>query len=154
MKSYADTTRNAIERDLQPGDIALAKQEKRNKLTPPYGEDPYLIISRKGSMTSAKPGDKILTTNTSFFWKLPDGNYTINEHDEEEEQADEEIQPEMKPPDIQPRENLATPKKKVTLQRREAHSSPEPHRRTDSHQMKTLSGRVVRKPAKYADFVV
>ncbi|XP_053380302.1 uncharacterized protein K02A2.6-like [Mercenaria mercenaria] len=67
MKSYADTRRHAKPSNLKIGDTVLVKQKEDNKLTPPFDPRPYEIISKKGTMITAKREDKQITRNSSEF---------------------------------------------------------------------------------------
>ena len=53
-KQYADTKRNARTSDVQPDDIELLRQEKRNKLSTTFGTQLY-----KGTRQKSKPSHYI-----------------------------------------------------------------------------------------------
>jgi transposase InsO family protein len=67
MKSCADNSRGAKENCLQPGDIVLLKQPKKNKLTAPYNPEPFVVEKKKGTMVTAKNDSKTVTRNSSQF---------------------------------------------------------------------------------------
>lgn len=67
MKQYADKRRKAKHSNLQVGDKVLVKQDKQNKLTPPYDPKPFEIVKKKGTMITAKREDKHITRNSSKF---------------------------------------------------------------------------------------
>ena len=48
-------------------DAVLVKQQRKNKLTPPFCPTPYEVTARKGSMITAGRGDHRITRNSSHF---------------------------------------------------------------------------------------
>jgi hypothetical protein len=74
IKHHAD--KHARPCHLKPGDTVLVKQRKLNTFTTPYDSSPYQVISRKGSMTTARREDHIITRNSSFFKQVPERLYT------------------------------------------------------------------------------
>ena len=68
MKGYADSKAYVKPSDLNVGDNVLVKDMKTKM---PYEADPLTIISKKGSMISAKRGPRIVTRNSSFFKRSP-----------------------------------------------------------------------------------
>lgn len=68
MKRYADSKAYVKPSDLNIGDNVLVKDMKSKM---PYETDPLTIISKKGSMISAKRGPQIVTRNSSFFKRSP-----------------------------------------------------------------------------------
>ena len=70
MKSYADDRRNAKPSDLAPGDTVLVEQRKRNKTTPIYDSEPFLVVNRKGPMVTARRGQQEVTRNSSYFKRI------------------------------------------------------------------------------------
>ena len=69
-KEYNDTRKHAAEREIKIGDIVLAKQEKKNKLTTRFDPTPYHVTFIKGTMITAKNNFRSITRNISFFKKL------------------------------------------------------------------------------------
>ena len=69
QKSYADSNRHTQRHDLQPGDIVIARQQRKNTFSLPYDPVPYKVVNTKGSMVSAEKlkGDKLLPRNSSHF---------------------------------------------------------------------------------------
>jgi len=46
---YADEKRHARESDVKKGDMVVLKQERKNKLTPTFGPEPYLVMDMIGN---------------------------------------------------------------------------------------------------------
>ncbi|MCG8046730.1 MAG: RNase H-like domain-containing protein [Candidatus Thiodiazotropha endolucinida] len=69
-KVYADRRTGAKQSTTKPGDTVLVKQPKKNKLTPPFHPNPGTIIQKKGSMLTARHGDKTITRDASHFKRL------------------------------------------------------------------------------------
>ena len=67
MKVYADKRSNAQSSKLKIGDNVLVEQPKQNKLSTPFDPKPLQITDKKGSMVTARRGDKAITRNSSFF---------------------------------------------------------------------------------------
>jgi transposase InsO family protein len=109
-KQYADEHRKAQYHELRPGDMVVAKQQKRNKLSLPYDPIPYRVETVKGSMiTAEKLSDgKHLTRNSSHFKKLQIGpeEVCIEEPVDFPEEGDDQAAPEETAPEMQ---NVPTP---------------------------------------------
>lgn len=68
MKRYADDKAYVKPSNIQEGDSVLVKPTTpRRKTDPVYYENPYSVVSRKGSMVTAQRGDHRITRNSSFF---------------------------------------------------------------------------------------
>ncbi|XP_021353566.1 uncharacterized protein K02A2.6-like [Mizuhopecten yessoensis] len=75
-KLYADGKRNARENDLKTGDDVLLRQERQNKLTPKYQEQPYTVKAKSGnSVLIERDGVqyKRNVTHVKKFLKRTDG---------------------------------------------------------------------------------
>ena len=76
----ANTSRKCI------GYYVILENEQRGKTTPIYDPKPYKIVSKKGSMVTAKRGERNVTRNSSRFktvtFNVP--NDPANEEDEED----------------------------------------------------------------------
>ena len=83
MKDYADNRRHAKPTDLGPGDPVLVEQPRRNKTTPAYDSDPYIVTDRKGSRVTAKRGHKQITRNSSFFKRIDDSHMRLQPQPQE-----------------------------------------------------------------------
>lgn len=70
QKWYADSKRYVTPSSLQEGDSALVKTTFEKKATTPYHPEPFTIIKKKGSMITARNGDRVITRNTSHFKKV------------------------------------------------------------------------------------
>ena len=72
MKMYADDHTNVKTSDISVGNTVLVKQNKINKLTPPFNPDPLVVIEKKGSMITAKSStnNKEIRRNSSFFKRI------------------------------------------------------------------------------------
>ena len=64
-------------------DAVLIKQPKANKLSIPFNPKPYKVVSRKGSMITAKQGEHSITRNSSHFKPV-----IAEEEENEEEKSD------------------------------------------------------------------
>ncbi|KAG1933417.1 K02A2.6-like [Pimephales promelas] len=84
-KVYSDTCRHAAHYSLQPGDMVLCSQPRRNKLTAPYHRKPYKVTTVKGSMVTAEWNGHRVTRNSSFFEKLDPGLRDTSTAEEDEE---------------------------------------------------------------------
>ncbi len=85
MKNYADERRHTKVPNLTPGDTVLVRQPRINKTTPPFNPQPYRLISTKGSMMTARRGEKEVTRNSSHFKSILS---TPSEEEEENENID------------------------------------------------------------------
>ena len=75
---------------IKEGDALLVKQPKANKLTAPFNPKPYKVVSRKGSMITAKQGEHSITQNSSYFKPV-----IAEEEENEEDQSDVEEEEEL-----------------------------------------------------------
>lgn len=71
MKEYADRHNHAKASDLKVGDRVLIKQPKQNKMSTLFNPEPLEITKRKETMVTAQNAEKSVTSNTSFFKKIP-----------------------------------------------------------------------------------
>jgi hypothetical protein len=55
---------------LTIGDLVLAKQKKKNKLTPAFNPKPAVVTDVKGSMVTVQTGERSMTRDGSLFKKL------------------------------------------------------------------------------------
>ena len=83
MKIYADKKSKPCM--IKEGDAILVKQPKANKLTTPFNPKPYKVVSRKGSMITAKQGEHSITRNSSYFKPV-----IAEEEENEEDKSDVE----------------------------------------------------------------
>ena len=84
MKRYADAKRYVKPSDLKIGDSVIVKDMSLKKSIP-YNPKPLTIVNKKGSMITAKEGDRTIVQNSSFFKrsaKKPDLN---NESDSDDD---------------------------------------------------------------------
>jgi hypothetical protein len=156
MKLYADKRRGAKPNDIEPGDVVLVKQDKTNKLTSPFEGKPYLVTQRKGSMISAKRGDKVITRNSSLFRKIQLEPETVTGNDPETE--DDEPRDTASPPAASQNKAEVTPTGPgPEMKPIQSPAQPAPHtlsgRMQISSPRKTRSGRTVKRPTKLADYV-
>ena len=82
--------------DYKIGQKVLLKLKKKDKYTPRFDPDYYKIVSAKGTMVTAKRGEKTVTRNLTFF-KPYNGN---QECKEEKSLEDEEIDPRPIPSEV------------------------------------------------------
>ena len=64
------TVKNKGEHRLQVGDQVLVAQKKRNKFTPAFDPQAYLVVGVKGSMVTARRGNQVITRNASMFKRV------------------------------------------------------------------------------------
>lgn len=87
MKAYADAKRYVKTPDIDIGDKVIVKQIMKAKSSLPYDPTPLEVTAKKGSMITAKNGERAITRNSSFFKKVSD-DIEITEEEEEEENDD------------------------------------------------------------------
>ena len=75
MKQLADLRNHASLSEVQEGDKVLVRQQKTNKLSPPFSTKSYEVTKRKGSLVTAQHGDHQVTRNVSCFKRV--GNSCI-----------------------------------------------------------------------------
>ena len=93
---YWDSINNAKKSDLKIGDTVLVRQQKQDKLSSYFDPVPYKITQKKGTMVTAKRGDRTITRNTSFFKKVNSAPIADNYQDDQSEDEDD-FQPERLP---------------------------------------------------------
>ncbi|XP_064639559.1 uncharacterized protein K02A2.6-like [Lineus longissimus] len=96
IKMYADRRRNATESNIAEGDTVVVRQQKRNKLTPPFDPDPLKITRRDGNMLTAERDDRKITRNLTFFKRVPESLFE-NIQEEEVEIPDSDAPPTIAP---------------------------------------------------------
>ncbi|GFO23875.1 30S ribosomal protein s2 [Plakobranchus ocellatus] len=67
QKYHADKKRSNLDHKIQEGDTVLVRQQKQNKLTPPYNPAPYIVTDVRGSMVTEAKGGHSITRNSSLF---------------------------------------------------------------------------------------
>lgn len=108
MKEYADRKAYVKPSNIRPGDTVLVKRDRSYKKSQtPYEPQPYIVTSCKGSMVTARHGDRTVTRNSSFFKpvQLEDiphmDEFTDYSDDEEDEPANhnegQPLQPQLLP---------------------------------------------------------
>ena len=58
-KLYADEKRRARESDVKEGDMVLLRQERKNKLTPTFRPEPYLVLDKTGNSVVVESPDGV-----------------------------------------------------------------------------------------------
>ncbi|GFN80903.1 transposon ty3-g Gag-Pol polyprotein [Plakobranchus ocellatus] len=71
QKYHADKKHSNLDHKIQGGDTVLVRQQKQNKLTPPYNPAPYIVTYVRESMVTAAKGGHSITRNSSFFKTVP-----------------------------------------------------------------------------------
>ena len=89
MKRHADASHRSKPSNLQLDDRVLLRNKRENKLTPAFDPQPYIVVGRKGSMISAKRGERVITRNTSFFKHV--GLPLIRETNPESDRDDDDV---------------------------------------------------------------
>ena len=83
MKKHFENKHCVKSSPFKVGDHVLVKQEKKDKLTPPFNPTPLKIKETKGSIITATDGqNKIITRYSSHFKKV--GESIMNEEEIEE----------------------------------------------------------------------
>ena len=83
MKKHFENKHCIKPSQFKVGDSVLVKQEKKDKLTPPFNPTPLKIKEKNGSMITAADGqNKMITRNSSHFKKV--GESIMNEEESEE----------------------------------------------------------------------
>ena len=89
QKEKLDEKRRTKEHTIKKGDLVLVKQEKTNKLSPPYNPTPHIVERVKGSMVTATRGKARTTRNSSFFKKIERNPEDIKLEEENDPDIDE-----------------------------------------------------------------
>lgn len=78
-KLYADDRRGAKLSTVLPGDTVLIREKKKNKLSPNFGSEEYLVIDKNGSELTVKSkiNGHILNRNSSHTKKIQDQNEKV-----------------------------------------------------------------------------
>ena len=66
MKENAEKRLKESKENLNIGDVVLSKQNKIDKFSTPFNPKPYEIVDVKGTMITAKRGEKKITRNCNF----------------------------------------------------------------------------------------
>lgn len=83
-KKFADKKRNVRKSDITTGDYVLVRQERKNKLTPNFNPNPYVVINRQHSRVSARAKNgHIITRNVSHFKKMPNPEQPSSDEEED-----------------------------------------------------------------------
>ena len=86
-KQYADKRRHAKKSPIKIGDSVLIRQEKRNKLTANFNNQPYTVTSRKNcEITAANKDGHTVKRNVSDCEQIP--RTTSNGGDESDDSED------------------------------------------------------------------
>lgn len=72
MKKDFDQRMKAREPQIKVGARVLLKVERKVKSDPAWDPTPYTVIVNKGTMITAKKGEKQVTRNVSFFKRYHD----------------------------------------------------------------------------------
>jgi hypothetical protein len=99
MKKYADQKSYVKPCELRVGDNVLIKNVGVSKSQGPYDSQPLTIVEKKGSMVTAKRGEKCITRNSSFFKPSPQPPNQASDSDTDE--TDGNVVKEPEPPDVQ-----------------------------------------------------
>ncbi|KAI8516325.1 hypothetical protein Bbelb_049060 [Branchiostoma belcheri] len=95
-KEYADKKRKAVEKNLEPGDRVLLRQEKKDKFSPNYQTSPCRVIHKNGGeVTVQDPEGKIIKRNASFVKKYAEPE--INDSEGNTNAGEDTGQPERMP---------------------------------------------------------
>ena len=94
MRKYADSRIGDHQQYLDVGDNVLIPDRRKGSIEPRYSTEPHEVVHIKGSMITAKRGDRSLTRNVSFFKRIPDnitrGNSAID-HAVNTEHAEDQL---------------------------------------------------------------
>lgn len=136
--------------DIKSGDTVLIRNLTGNKLTPAYNPKPHIVLNATGTMISAapcsEPLEKCVTRNASFFKKIrrqDDRQPQFSEVAEEEEIATTRT-PESRCTTTRPTEESKESVPNGTINSNGTRDRP----------YTTRSGRAVRQPSAFKDFVL
>ena len=157
MRKYADSRLGDHRQYFDVGDKVLIPNLRKGTIEPRYSTEPHEVVHIKGSMITAKRGDRSLTGNVSLFKRIPDnitrGSCHID-HAADTEQAED--QSDFTPVPVphhagehQPRVDASTVTPVPIVQSRQLTGVPN----NDDGVVKTSRGRITRKPTYFNDFV-
>ena len=157
MRKYADSRLGDHRQYLDVGDKVLIPNRRKGTIEPRYSTEPHEVVHIKGSMITAKRGDRSLTRNVSFFKRIPDnitrGSCDIDHAADTEHAEDQsEIIPVTVPHNAgehQPRVDAPTVMPVPIVQSPQLTSVPN----NGDGVVKTSRGRIIRKPTYFKDFV-
>ena len=157
MRKYADSRLGDHRQYLDVGDKVLIPNRRKGTIEPRYSTEPHEVVHIKGSMITAKRGDRSLTRNVSFFKRIPDnitrGSCDIDHAADTEHAEDQsEIIPVPVPHhagEHQPHIDAPTVMPVPIVQSPQLTSVPN----NDDGVVKTSRGRIIRKPTYFKDFV-
>ena len=86
-EQYADKRRHAKKSPIRIDDSVLIRQEKRNKLTANFNNQPYTVTSRKNcKVTATNKGEQTVKRNVSDYKQIP--RTTSNGGDDSDDSED------------------------------------------------------------------
>ena len=157
MRKYADSRLGDHRQYLDVGDKVLIPNRRKGTIEPRYSTEPHEVVHIKGSMITAKRGDRSLTRNVSFFKRIPDnitrGSCDIDHAADTEHAEDQSEIIRVTVPhnagEHQPRVDAPTVMPVPIVQSPQLTSVPN----NDDGVVKTSRGRIIRKPTYFKDFV-
>ena len=104
MKYYAEKWRNIQKSEVEVGDQVLMKNvTKKGKLMPKFHEEPFEVITKKGTMLVAQRGSEVKARNSSHFKKIHTEEEPLQVQDEDPiDTPDPVIQMPLPPPPLPP----------------------------------------------------
>ena len=85
MKNYADPKTYVRPSTIKKGDtVFVRRNDSKRKRDTPYRLEPYVVISRNGSMVTASNKSGTITRNSSYFKKAPTENVGEETSDDED----------------------------------------------------------------------
>ena len=94
IKNYADAKTYVRPSTIKKGDtVFVRRDDSKRKRDTPYRPEPYVVISKNGSMVTASNKSGTVTRNSSYFKKAPTEN--VGEETSDDEDIDSPVcQPE------------------------------------------------------------
>ena len=160
MRKYADSRLGDHRQYLDVGDKVLIPNRRKGTIEPRHSTEPHEVVHIKGSMVTAKRGDRSLTPNVSLFKRIPD---TITRGSADIDHAADIaipksnrslyrcmcIMPMHHAGEHQPRVDAPTVTPVPIIQSPQLTSVPN----NDDDVVTTSRGRIIRKPSYFKDFV-
>ena len=143
MKQQHDKSVCVKPSPIAVGDSVIIRNTSLRKTTP-YNLDHLRVVSRKGSMVTARRGERAVTRNISFFKRILHDPAVPDEASEDEEPSIEACQqhmPEEMPQTMQQASSSQTETSHTACKQQAAQPSPRPVR-------------VKRTPTKFKDFIM
>ena len=92
-KEYVNANRNVKKSSLKIGNYVLVQQDKHNKLSTNFNQQPYVVTNRSHSKVTARNDNgHVITRNVSQFKQIPRPKIVNDETDDDEQQQQQQQQ--------------------------------------------------------------